>query len=534
MVILLIAQTNRACNMNSETIAIIDLGTNTFHLLIARIDEREDFSIVEKYKEPVKLGEGGITKGEISKAAFARGIQAMKKFRKLIVSKKASVVRAFATSAIRSASNGEEFVAQAKKESGIEIRIINGNEEASLIYDGVRNGVLLPTEEDALILDIGGGSVEFIVHRNGKAQLLRSLPIGAARMLETSSPSDPIKKGELEKVRAFLKTEISGLLTELKEFNIKTIVGSSGSFETLGAIIAHENKDTLSSENLNSYRFKSSKFKRLYSRLLKSNRNQRLDIRGMDPLRVDMIVMAGILIDLLVSELKVETMMVSTNALKEGILFRYIDEQKERMQKYIGNTSRNLRAKAVKNLCEKYHYFKDHSLQVSELAMGIFDQLRGLHPFGEVESEWLKYAALMHDIGHFINRSGHHKHGQYIIMHSGLKGFSHDEIILLGNIVRYHRKGLPTRDHFHYKVLEQRQRLLVRTLAGILRIADHLDRGHRGLVENVSVQIEGDQVTMEVKAKDVIDIELQAARDQKALFEQVFDKKLVLVQKQNA
>ncbi|MEM7036117.1 MAG: Ppx/GppA phosphatase family protein [Bacteroidota bacterium] len=516
--------------MSSESLAIIDLGTNTFHLLIAEVNEREDFRVREKYKEPVKLGEGGITTGKISNKAFNRGIKALKKFRKLIDSRRIPTVRAFATSAIRSASNGAEFLQRARSEAGIEIKIINGNEEAALIYEGVRNGVVLPQDEDVLIMDIGGGSVEFIVSRDGKPQLLRSLNLGAARMLEYVKPSDPITGSQCKKAEEVIMEKAAGLLEELKEFNISTIVGSSGTFETLGALVAHHNKDFLSSENLNSYRFTIRDYKQIHPRLLAASRTERQNIPGMDPMRVDMIVMGSILVNLMVRELDIRNFMVSLFALKEGILYKYLSEQRERIHKLMGDTARNLRAKAVGNLCEKYSYDKPHALKVSELALSIYDQVEHLHPFGKPERDLLKYGALLHDIGHFVNRSGHHKHGQYIVMNSGLSGFSHDEIIILGNIVRYHRKSLPTRDHFHYKVLEQKHRYLVRILAGILRIADNLDRGHRNMVHSLRLESDKQRIRILVEAHDVVDIEVNSALAQRELLEQVFDRRVNIEQ----
>lgn len=516
--------------MNAKKLAIIDLGTNTFHLLIANIDEREDFSIEEKFKEPVKLGEGGINKKEIVPAAFNRGIKALKKFRKLIDSKRADEVRAYATSAIRSASNRDEFVKAAREKAGIAIKVINGNEEAALIYDGVMNGVMLPPNDDTLIVDIGGGSVEFIVCREGKAQLLRSLPIGAARMLEHIAPADPMTKKDIEIAKEFLLSHLEGLIEELTEFNIRFMVGSSGSFETLGAMIANVNGDLLSSQKLNSYRFDPGEFRGIHRHIIRSNRQQRLHIPGMDPMRVDMIAMASILIHLLLEKLPVEKMMVSLYALKEGILFSYIQEEKDRITKFLGNASRDLRAKAIRNLCEKYRYKQPHALKVSEIALSLFEQTSHLHAFGASAKELLRYAALCHDLGYFINRSGHHKHGQYIIMHSNLSGFSHDEQVILGNVIRYHRKSLPTRDHFHYKVLDQRQRLMVRTLAGILRIADNLDRGHRGYVESVKVVSDKETLRIQVSASQPVDIEVGEANQQKGLMEQVFDKEIIIGQ----
>ena len=512
----------------SESLAIIDLGTNTFHLLIAEIDEREDFKIVDKFKEPVELGEGGLDSGQISEAAYERGLQAMRRLQQLISSRQISEIRAFATSAIRSASNGKEFIAQVKQETGMEVKIINGNEEASLIFDGVRNGVLLPPEQDVLVLDIGGGSVEFIVTRDGKPQLLRSLDLGAARLLGKFQPHDPMKPAEIKAVREYLHQSMAGLLAELKEFEIKLLVGASGTFESISAMVAHRKRDFLSSENLNSYRYSAREFKELHKQLIHSTQEERAQIPGIDPLRAEMINMGSLLIDVLLEEIGFKEMMVSTFALKEGILFRYIEDQKERVHRLMGNTTRNLRAKAIRNLCEKYHYKKVHVLKVSELAQSLFDQLKPLHNFGKIERELLRYAAMLHDIGQFINRSGHHKHGQYVVMNSSLSGFSHDEVIILGNIVRYHRKSLPTRDHFHFKVLEQRQRLIVRILAGILRIADQLDRGHRNEVDGLRVMIDATTVHIDLVSNDELSHEIENAQAEVELLAGAIDRKVLI------
>jgi exopolyphosphatase/guanosine-5'-triphosphate,3'-diphosphate pyrophosphatase len=512
----------------SESLAIIDLGTNTFHLLIAEIDEREEFKILEKFKEPVELGEHGLDSGRISDAAYERGLQAIRRLQQIITLRQITEVRAFATSAIRSASNGKDFTATVKAETGMDVKVINGNEEASLIFEGVRNGIQMPPDQDVLVLDIGGGSVEFIVARDGKPQLLRSLDIGAARLLGRFQPSNPMKPVEIRAIREYLYQTMAGLLTELKEFDIKMIVGASGTYETLSAMIAQRKKDFLSSENLNSYRYSAKDFRELNKLLIHSTQEERVLIPGMDPLRAEMINMGSLLIEVLLEEIGCKEMMVSTYALKEGILYRYIEDQKERVHRLMGNTTRNLRAKAIRNLCEKYDYKKTHVLKVSELAQSMYDQLKPLHPFGTLERELLRYAAMLHDIGQFVNRSGHHKHGQYLVMNSNLSGFSHDEIIILGNIVRYHRKGLPTRDHFHFKVLEQRQRLLVRVLGGILRIADQLDRGHRNSVNSIKVFIDGVTVHLQLVSDEDVSHEIENAQAEVELLAGAVDREIIV------
>lgn len=516
--------------MQTEKIAIIDLGTNTFHLLIAEVDERDNFVVRGRFKEAVKLGEGGINAAVIVPDAFERGIEALRTFRKLMDGAGVVKVFAFATSAIRSASNGKDFIDAAKYSCDIDVRPINGNMEASYIHDGVVNSVHLPSGQNVLLVDIGGGSVEFSVSHARQPLLLRSLKIGAARLLETINPSDPITRDELNKLYEILDQELSSLLAELREFDLTTMVGSSGTFESLATLIAFERGDRLSAENLNGYLFDKGHFDSIFAKIIASTREERLAMEGMDPLRVDMITLGAATVDYLLKKLPVTEIMVSSNALKEGILFQYIREKKQRIEKFIGAVDTSLRAKTVQNLGVKYHYDQQHSIKVSEIATEIFDQLYELHRLGSAERELLQYGAVLHDIGHFIHPSGHHKHGQYIIMNSNLAGFSTNELVLLANLVRYHRKSIPGREHYHFSILPDYEKRVVLVLAGIIRIADNLDRGHRGLVLQINTVVQPDKIILTIHAEDDVSIEIGHADSMKELLESALERSIEILQ----
>ncbi len=505
--------------MQRDRIAVIDLGTNTFHLLIAEVGNKDEFVVKGKFKEEVNLGEGGLESGVLTQAAFERGIEVLKGFRKLIEGAGVTQVQAFATSAIRSASNGDEFVQQAREEAGIDIRVINGNMEAAYIHEGVKNGVQLPENEAVLLVDIGGGSVEFIVSQDGQPMLLRSLNIGGARILARLHPEDPFSEGNRRELHQIFREELKELIAELKEFDLKLLVGSSGTFEALAELIAHRRGDFLSADNLNGYHFDHTHAQEMGEILLRSTREERREMDGMDAGRVDLVVVGVVLIQILLDELSVKDLMVSTSALKEGILFRYLKDKRHRVARFIGLTEQNLRARSVKQLAEKYHYDQTHSLKVSELAGQMFEQLQGLHGLGRPELEMLQYAAVLHDIGHYIHPSGHHKHGQYLIMNTNPYGFSTNELVLLANVVRYHRKSLPSREHYHYVILPDREKGVIHWLAGILRIADNLDRGHRNMVEEVIVHYSDTEITLEVSARDDVSKEIDYANEEKTLLE---------------
>lgn len=517
--------------MPSETIAIIDLGTNTFHLLIAEIDERDNYEIKGKFKEPVQLGQGSINAGKIGDEAFKRGIRALKTYRTIIDTSSIKKVFAFATSAIRSASNGQDFIKAAKESANIEIKTINGNEEAAIIFEGVKNGVQLPFDERTLIVDIGGGSVEFIVAHEGKAELLRSVNIGGARLLDKIKPSNPIKIEEVATLNNLLDKELGGLIRELKEFDLTMLVGSSGTCETIGNLVAISQKDKVSVGNLNGFAFFQKDFEDACMKIIRTTRAERQKMEGIDGMRVDTIVLGIYLIYYLFKNLSLPRMMISTQALKEGVLHRYLDEKQARLQKFIGPTDRSLRARAVQSLAKKFNYDEEHSLKVSELAVELFNQLATYHELGMLEKELLQYAAILHDIGKFIHVSSHHKHGQYIIASSNLSGFMTMELLLISNIVRYHRKAGPKADHPNFQVLSPKDKRTALILAGILRIADNLDRGHRNFVSHLFTNVSDTKIEIEVFAKHEIEMEIAAAMENSDLLAEAFGRKVEIVQK---
>ncbi|MBX3101613.1 MAG: Ppx/GppA family phosphatase [Bacteroidetes bacterium] len=511
--------------MPTENIAIIDLGTNTFHLMVIAVEGRS-YRILDKYKEPVKLGQGGITQGIIGPEAYKRGIKALQKFRKILDTRRVTHIMAFATSAVRGAANAQQFIDEALSASGIAIKIINGYEEAVLIYEGAKNGIQLPGQENVLFVDIGGGSVEFIVGDRKHPKLIRSLNIGGSRLLELLRPHDPMTPEDIARAQAYIADQLEPLLMEIQHFAIRRIVGSSGSFETLGTLVAAAEGKTLTADMVNAYQFGTEAFQQVYTQLIPTSAKERKAMPGMDASRVEMINMGCILVKYLVDHLKIQSILVSSFALKEGILFTWMSE------KHAANAHStleiNVRERAIVALAEKYQYDAPHARQVSALALSLFDQLAGLHHMGADERELLHYAAVLHDIGHFVDRSGHHKHGQYLVMNSRLPGFNSDELMLLGNLIRYHRKSLPSFEHMHYNSLYKEDKHKVMVLGGLLRLAVNLDKAHRALVTRLEVAVKPRAIDVLIKATDEIDIELAAARESTAMLEQAFERKMTL------
>lgn len=507
--------------IEEELLAVIDLGTNTFNLVIAALRGGDLYRTLDKVKEPVKLGEGGINAGRISEPAWTRGMAALHKFRSMIDSRGCGQTLAFATSAIRSASNGQEFCQQALKETGIAIQVINGNQEAALIYEGIKYGLSLPLHESVLMVDIGGGSVEFIVANRMGAQLLRSVNIGAARLLEKLQPSDPITESEQQRAFDQLDAELAGLMAEIRDFGVRTLIGSSGTYETLGTLNAYEENEKPLLDNLNGYRLETRKFRKTHRRLMASRREERLGWRGLDPMRVDMILMGSLITHYIVEKLPVEQIVVSMFALKDGIIVQHLNER--RASTAVDPSARNQRETAVRELAAKFRCSVDKGDYLARIVLSLFDQTRYLHKLGPQEREWLHYACLLIDLGHLINRSGHHKHGQYVIQNSALPGFSGKELLMISNLVRYHRKSLPSDEHFYFNMLYKEDKRVVEVLAGLLRLGVNLNRAERRIITDLELlQTSPRSMRLGVSALQTPDLEMQAAEQEKALFERAF------------
>lgn len=301
-------------------IAVIDLGTNTFNLLI--VEKNGDFTYkkLESARIPVKLGEGSINKGYISDEPFNRGINALKEYRKIIDKNDVKKVLALATSAIRSASNGAEFVAKAKELTGIDIDVIDGLREAELIYFGNRAAVKMDNR-NSLIMDIGGGSTEFIIGNSTEIIWKESYLLGAARLLEYIEPSDPITEAEIKSLYGHFDKSLGTLKQAIHEHGVYELVGSSGAFDSIVEMMAGEYQTASISENKTEYLIDLDKYFPLSEKIIRMSYQERLKVKGLIEMRVDMITISCLFVNYIIREFNLKQLRVSTYSLKEGVIF---------------------------------------------------------------------------------------------------------------------------------------------------------------------------------------------------------------------
>jgi exopolyphosphatase/guanosine-5'-triphosphate,3'-diphosphate pyrophosphatase len=303
--------------MNS--IAILDLGTNTFHLLIAEINENSPELIFQE-TIAVKLGEGGMRDGMINVSAFDRGVSAIRQFKTSIDHYGVFQIKAFATSALRSASNSEDFIKKILTETGIKIEIIDGNREAELIFSGVRSAINMK-DQSSLIMDIGGGSVEFIICDQDQIFWKKSFDIGAARLMDQFHKSDPISESNISELHSYLNVVLIDLKTQLDNYKPKQLIGSAGAFETFASML---NPDFKSGFEKPEFNIDLDKFEKISKFIIRSNHEERAVTAGIPAVRVDMIVVATLLTSYVLNLHEFKTLKLSTYSMKEGILFEMI------------------------------------------------------------------------------------------------------------------------------------------------------------------------------------------------------------------
>lgn len=299
-------------------IAVMDLGTNIFHLLIADATGA-GFEVICHEEIAVKLGEGGINKGYILPAAFERGIDAMRYFQQLIVKNKAERVRAIATSALRNAANGREFAQAVREQAGIEVEIISGEQEAGFIYQGIRASGCL-SDQNSLIADIGGGSVEFIICNRNEVFWKQSFEIGAARLLDKFHQTDPMPTAAVDALHQYLQDTLKPLFTAIENWPVQNLVGSSGVFESYAVLIERSRQHPFSLEQTRYYSFEITALRALIDAIILSSHQQRMDMKEIIPVRIDMIVAASVLVRLLVQQFAMQEVLMCTYSLKEGVL----------------------------------------------------------------------------------------------------------------------------------------------------------------------------------------------------------------------
>ncbi len=493
------------------------------HLVVAESLPDGGFEVLTTEKQMVRLGHGAGDMKKLTPEAIDRGIAALRHMADVAASLGADVV-AVATSAVREAKNAQEFLRRARDEVGIDVEIISGLEEARIIHLGVLQA--LPVFDQRLVLiDIGGGSTEFLVGEGEHILESRSMRLGAIRLTERFFPDGAVTPDRVQACRRYVRATLTPALFPLADLAPTIAIGSSGTISTIAAMAAAQRGETV--RQMNGTTFSSAELTDLVTLITEWPDGKRGDMPGIDARRSDIIVGGCLLLVEAFQVLGLDAMTVSSYALREGVLYDRFGASASTGPEHLAD----LRASNARRLAHELDSDPPHAFHTSALAVELFDQTRSLHKLGPAERELLAIAAVLHNVGLSIGHSGHHKHSYYVIRHSErLTGFTEQERELVALVARYHRKSRPRKSHAEYAALPSERRRIVRILAGLLRIAIGLDRRHSQLIESVQVAITDDDIVITPAAEPDVDLELEvfSARERSHLLGQALDRDVTI------
>lgn len=502
--------------------AAIDIGTNSMHLVVAKLGELGGFEILTSEKDMVRLGQGGGEMKKLAPDAIERGLTALARMAQVAEAFGEVELVAVATSAVREATNQAEFLDRARDELGIEVEVISGFEEARLIHLGVLQA--LPVYDKRLLLvDIGGGSTEFLVGEGDRPIEARSMKLGAIRLTErffadVVEGDGSVSVEAIDECRRYVRSALAPVARELGGHQPEIAIASSGTATTIATMAAVARGEDV--RQVNGLTLTAGEMAAVVEAVSSRTTAERRKLGGLDEKRVDIIVAGSILLDEIFRAFGLENMTISEYALREGVLF-------DRFGRAAGQELGNLRRTNLLRLATQLDPDVAHAEHTADLALQLFDRTRELHDLNDVERELLEAAAIVHNVGLFISHSSHHKHSYYVVRNSEqLTGFSQHEIELIAVIARYHRKSQPSDKHAEFAALSKRDKQLVRVLAGLLRIAIGLDRRHAATVQSVRVFVDADAKTVRIEpisGPDAdLELEIFAARERSQLLAKAF------------
>jgi exopolyphosphatase/guanosine-5'-triphosphate,3'-diphosphate pyrophosphatase len=490
-------------------LAAIDIGTNSVHMIVVQVRADFSFEVIDREKEMVRLGAGGLDGRKLTREAMSAALQALSKFERLARSYQVDEILAAATSATREAENGGELLAEIERQTGIRPRIITGTEEARLIHLAAVYGV--DTPKPAVVIDIGGGSVEVTLGAGDQVRFARSFKLGVIRLTERFVTSDPLSGRDERKLLEHISAQVDRYLGHIVNAGYDRVIGTSGTILSLGTV-ATAVESGMAPAEIRNLRVPAKAIRKVRKMVCDLPLERRLQIPAMDPRRADLVVAGAVLLDALLRTLDAKDITLCDLALREGLVLDFI----QRNRKHIRQVDEipDVRRRSALELAERCGWEAEHSQQVARLALGLFDGLAAIHGLGAREREWLEYAAWLHDIGNHISYEGHHRHSYYLIKHGDLRGFEPTEIETIALAARYHRRAEPRRGHEGFKDLAKPLRRTVRLFGAILRLAESLDRSRHGTIRGLSVNTRDDQVLVELEGRGDAELEMWAANRQ--------------------
>jgi len=502
-----------------QTIAAIDVGSNAMRMMVGRMVFDGKIEVVENLRLPVRLGQDAFTTGFVSGETSQQAVDAFTRFRKIMDDHKVEKVRSVATSAMRELTNSGLLIDRIARTTGIEIEVISGEEEARLIHLGVSHSVDLKNKH-ALLIDIGGGSVEVTLSLNGNIISTESYNMGTVRLLKKLTSEKNSGPAFHKLVRAYAEAARHRIDRELGSKKINICVGTGGNIEEMGnlrqKLFKRDSDRAITLEELD-------KLVETLSRMKVEDRMRKFKLK---PDRADVILPACIVLQMIAHEAKIKEVVIPNVGLKDGVLW----DMAYHLQESARVSPREQVWTSALRLGEKYQFDAEHAKLVAHHAGRLFDQSCALHSLDEENKLLLEIGALLHDIGHFINTVDHDKHGFYILKASPLIGLPEAEQNIIANIMLYHRKSTPSTEDESFRTLTPKERLVVIKLSALMRLADGLDVSHTGRVKDVQLERQKNIWKLKLQGEGDLMLERWTLEKRQKLFQDVFGVKLEITE----
>jgi exopolyphosphatase/guanosine-5'-triphosphate,3'-diphosphate pyrophosphatase len=483
-------------------------------LAVASVDAERHLTIVEVIRESVRLGQDAFTTGVIAEQTLDVATEAFLRFREAIDRHGVRWTRAVATSAVREALNQDLFVDRVSQVSKIDIEVIGAEEEARLIYSAV-NGRVNLRNKLAVLVDIGGGSTEITLASDEGILSTESYKMGSVRLLRTLGSHAQGEQHIHQLIQEYVEATQKRIRRELGKQKIDLCIGTGGNIESLGDLRREElgrDRDTvLPVQDLQT----------LLKRLMSLTYEERVRQLRLRPDRADVIIPAALIIQKIMQIAGVDELTIPRVGLKDGLLADMAEELYGERK----TVRRDQVIASAMQVGRKFQFDEPHALTVSKLAVQLFDRTRELHHLGLEHRLLLEVAALLHDIGGYVGAADHHKHSQYLLLATPIVGLTRDQVAIIGNIARYHRKSLPKPQHELFRVLSSREKVIVSKLAAVLRMADAMDNEHGSKVSDFEIEYRKPKFTIRLLGEGDMLLEKWALNKKADMFEEVFSVK---------
>lgn len=474
--------------------AVLDLGSNSFHILVAEASEDGAITPILREREMLHLGAVVTEHGHIPDANADAAVATVAHFVELARRTGADPIMPVATSALRDATNGPEVVARLSEAAGTPVRVVDGETEARLGYRGVRASVV-PRAEPVLVMDLGGGSLEFAIGEGDEVQWSATLPLGVGRIAASVVQNDPPTRKDRQRVQRHVDDALAPILRELERRDIGDVVAVGGTVRALARVIAVDAAEWLPA-SLNMFRVSAPRFDEWAERLSAMTYEERLAVEGMKDTRADHLHVAALIMSAVLERCGIADLVVSDWGMREGAL-------RDAFGLPLPPSGEALRANAVRRLRNLFVAHDPHLDHVATLSLRIFDDLQELHGLGPEARVLLEHGALLHDLGEAIALRQHHKHSAYLIEHSEIRGFSPGEVGVLCSLARFHKSRGTKLDFPAYAALGTERREIVDKLLPLLQIADGLDRSRDQAVQDVTVTLVEDAVEVRLHGNEL-------------------------------